>query len=125
MTMLAFAFGLLLAALGGLGIVSPDRLLALVRSLQTPAGLYGIAALRLVMGATFLWAAPVSKAPQLLGILGVITILAGLATPLFGLERFRKLLDWWGSQGPVFIRLWATLPLALGLYLAWAVLPGA
>jgi hypothetical protein len=119
----ALGLSLLLAILGAVGIASPERLVALLRRLQTTGGLYGIAGLRFVLGAALLLVAPESKAPDLVRLFGIIAIVAGIATPFFGLERFRRITDWWESQGEFFLRVWAVFPLVLGLYLAWAVAP--
>jgi uncharacterized membrane protein YidH (DUF202 family) len=121
MTLVALVLSLLVAALGALGLLSPARLVGVVRHFQTPAGLYAAAALRLVLGAALLFAAPASRAPTALRILGVFLVLAGLVTPFFGLERFRKLLDWWSTRGTAFERAWAAFALALGLLLAYAL----
>jgi hypothetical protein len=123
MAAVVLAISLLLATLGGIGIASPERLLALIRRVQNPTGLYGIAGLRLILGVALLRIAPTSKAPDVLQVFGVIALIAGLATPLIGLERFGKVIDWWWGQGIPVIRIWAALPIALGLYLAWAVAP--
>ena len=121
MTVLALGLGLFIAAMGALGIASPARLLALIRRIQTPAGLYVVAALRLVLGVALLLVAPTSKAPDVLRILGILTVVAALITPVVGLARWGKLVDWWWSRGSLFLRAWAAIPLGLGLYLAWAV----
>jgi len=123
MTLVALVLCLFLAALGGLGVVSPDRLLALIRSVQTPAGLYSAAGLRLLLGVALLMAGPTSKSPEVVRIFGVLALIAAVLTPVIGLERFSTLVDWWWGQGTTVIRVWALIPLALGLYIAWAVLP--
>lgn len=123
MTLVALVLSLSVAVLGAVGLVSPPRLFAIVRSFQTPVGLYLAAALRLVLGAALFLAAPASRAPEFLRILGVVIVVAGLITPLFGLDRFRRLLDWWAAQGPIFVRVWATFALAFGLLLAYALVP--
>lgn len=123
MALLVGLFGLFVAALGGLGLIAPARLIALVRRVQTRDGLYAIAGLRLVLGVSLLSVASASRVPDLLRALGVIAIVAAVLTPFFGLARFEKLLNWWGSQGNLVIRVWALVPLALGLTLVWAVLP--
>jgi hypothetical protein len=121
MAIVAFAISLLIAALGVLGIVSPPRLLGVVRHFQTPAGLYVATALRLVLGSALFLAAPTSRAPETVRIVGIVVFVAGLITPLFGLERFRRLLDWWSALGPAVLRAWASFALAVGLLLAYAV----
>ncbi len=123
MTWLALVLSLFIAALGALGVVSPSRLVGVVRYFQTPAGLYFAAALRVVLGVALFFAAPTSRAPELIRILGIVIIVAGVITPFFGLERFRKLLDWWFARGSIFLRAWAAIALALGLLLAYAVVP--
>jgi hypothetical protein len=32
-------------------------------------------------------------------------------------------MDWWSTQGAVFMRIWATFALAFGVFLAYAVVP--
>lgn len=123
MTLVALVLSLFIAAVGALGVVSPARLLGVVRRLQSPAGLYLAAALRVVLGVALVFAAPTSRAPQVIRILGVFVVAAGLLTPFFGLERFRRLLDWWSARGPVFVRTWAAVAAAFGLWLAYALAP--
>jgi uncharacterized membrane protein YidH (DUF202 family) len=123
MTLVALVICLLLSAMGALGVASPSRLLAVVRRFQTPTGLFFVAAIRIVLGLALLFTAPTSRAPELIRILGVVIIVMGIITPFFGLERFRRLLDWWSAQGPAFVRVWAIVALALGLALAYAIVP--
>ncbi len=123
MTLVALIICLLLSALGALGVASPSRLLGVVRNFQTPMGLYFAAALRVVLGVALFFAASASRAPDLIRILGVVIIVMGVVTPFFGLERFRRLLDWWSARGSAFIRAWAVLALAFGLSLAYAIVP--
>jgi len=121
MTFVALVLSLAVAVLGAIGVASPSRLLAVVRRFQTPAGLYVAMIIRLALGLALFLAAPASRAPDLLRVLGIVIMVAGLITPLFGIERFRRLLDWWAAHGPGFIRLWAACALAFGLLLAYAL----
>ncbi len=114
-------FGLLLVGLGGLGAVSPARLLDSVRRIQTPAGLYLAAAVRIVLGVALILAAPDSRAPELARVFGIFVVLAGLVAPFFGLERFRGLLDWWADRGEGFVRAWGIVAGAIGVGLVWLV----
>ena len=123
MTLVALIICLLTAAFGALGIASPSRLLGVVRYFQTPMGLYFAAGIRVLLGVALLFAAATSRAPGLIHILGVIIIVIGVITPFFGLERFRRLLDWWSAQGSAFIRGWAALAFLFGLSLAYAIVP--
>jgi hypothetical protein len=51
-------------------------------------------------------------------------LVAGLATPLFGVERTRAILDWESTQGTGLIRAVAGLALAIGGFIAFAVATG-
>ena len=123
MTIVAFVLSLLVAALGALGLISPMRLLDIVRQFQSQTGLYAAGAFRVVLGGALFFAAPSSRSPKVLRILGIIILVAGLFTPLFGFERFHRLLSWWSGQGAMFTRVWAALAVAFGLFLAYAVAP--
>ena len=123
MALVAFALSVFIAALGALGVLSPTRLLGVARHLQTPAGLYAAAALRLVLGLALFLAAPSSRAPEVVRVLGIVIIVAGLITPFFGLARLRSLLEWGSALGPGVIRVWGSFAFAFGLLLAYAVVP--
>ena len=123
MTIVALVLSFFVAALGALGLISPMRLLEIVRQFQSQTGLYAAGAFRVVLGGALFFAAPASRAPRVLRILGIIILVAGLFTPLFGVERVHRLMDWWSTQGAMFMRVWAALALAFGLFLAYAVAP--
>jgi hypothetical protein len=124
MAILAFVLSLFVAALGALGLISPMRLLDIVRQFQSQAGLYAAGAFRVVLGGALFFAAPFCRAPKVLRVLGIIILVAGLVTPFFGVERVHRLLSWWSGQGAMFLRVWAAFALAFGLLLAYAVAPG-
>ena len=121
MQTVAIILSAVVAGMGVVGVASPAQLLAIVRKFQTPNGLYAAMGIRLVLGLALFLAAPGSRAPGVLQILGIVIMVAGLITPMFGLERFRRLLDWWSAQGLGFIRVWAACAMAFGLYLIYAL----
>ena len=117
----AMAVGLLIAAIGVLGIAAPSILLELGRAMQSTGGLWLLGFLRIVCGAILLWAAPNSRTPRILIALGILIILFGMATPFIGIEKTRAMFDWWTSQGSSLGRAWPVLAIALGGYIAWVV----
>ena len=123
MTLAAFFICLLVAAVAMVGVVSPPRLLGVLRKILTPRGLILLSAFRVVLGAVLIFSAAASKAPEFIAIVGVIVIVRGVILPLMGVERVRKLLDWWSALGSAFHRGWALLAAAICLWLAYAVLP--
>ena len=121
MKLVVLAICLMVVAFGVLGIVSPPRLLSLVRKFQTRSGLRFATAIRIVLGAGLYLTAPESLAPNFILVFGVFVFLVGVATPFIPLARVRNLLDWWSSMGPAFIRGWAVCAAAFGLALAYTV----
>jgi len=123
--LLAVALCALLTIVGVGVMLAPMTIAEFGRWMQTPGGLYGVAALRIVMGASLVGVASASRMPRTLRVIGALIILVGLLTPLFGVERARAVLDWWVAQGTTFMRIWAVFPVAFGLFLIYAIVrPG-
>jgi hypothetical protein len=123
MTLLVALFGLFVAGLGIAGIVSPERLLATVTRAQARLGVYVLAALRLLIGGALILAAPPSRAPLYLTILGGLSLVSGALTPLVGQRGFEAVLNWWRARPAGAIRLWSAFVVLFGLSLVWAVFP--
>jgi hypothetical protein len=83
MRLLGLVIGALVILVSAISFAVPDLKLSLERSAMTPTGLYAIALLRIAIGLVFVCAAPASRAPRTLRVLGlvVIIIIAGLMTP--------------------------------------------
>lgn len=120
---IAILLALIIVAVGVVGLFSPSRVIRIARSLESRAGLYYVAALRLVFGVALLYSAEASRAPGLIRTIGVLLIVAGVVTPFLGVARFRRIVDWWSTWGGFLHRLWATVAIAFGLLLIWAVVP--
>ena len=123
MALVALTFSILVAVVGAVGIVVPALLLAIAGLFVTPVGLYAAAAFRLVLGTAVVVAAPTSRTPTTLRVLGVVIIVGGLVTPLIGVERARAFVAWWATQGSALLRVWAGVALVFGLFLAYAMAP--
>ncbi len=119
----AIAVSLFIAILGAAAVVAPALPLAIAESLLNPVGLYIVAGGRVLIGIIILLAAGISRAPVTLRILGTFIIIAGLATPNFGVERSRALFEWWVGQGEGFMRATAGIVMLIGVSLIYALLP--
>jgi hypothetical protein len=117
--LIGLVIGALVILASAISFAAPDLRLSLERSVITPAGLYAIAALRIALGLVFVLAAPASRAPRTLRVLGVIVIIAGLTTPWFGVARARAAQNWFESAGPWLMRLAAGVGMALGGFLVY------
>jgi uncharacterized membrane protein len=103
------------------GVVAPQSVMPLRRYVLTPGGLLALASIRIAIGVLFIMVAPRSRVPRILRALGGFLLLAGLVTPLFGVERARAIADWEAAQSLTLIRTVATLITVLGALLVFAV----
>jgi hypothetical protein len=124
MKSLALLVALFIIVVGVAGIFTPDSLIRVGRYVVTPVGLYAVAVFRVGIGLVLMLVARMSRAPKTLRAFGAVALVAGLATPLFGVERARAIIDWEATQGTALIRVAAGLALAIGGFIAFAVTPG-
>ena len=124
MRSLALLVAVFVMVAGMTGVVAPESLLTIGRNVVTPRGLYAIAVLRVGIGLVMMLAAPISRSPKTLRVLGAVAIVAGITTPLFGVERTRAIVDWEAAQGTALLRVLGALVVALGGFIAFAVAGG-
>jgi hypothetical protein len=124
MRIAALLVALFAIVVGVVGIFTPNSLMTIGRYVVTPVGLYVIAAVRVAIGLVLMLVAPISRVPRTLRVVGAVVLVAGLATPLFGVERTRAIFDWASTQGTALIRVVAGLVLATGGFVAFAVTAG-
>jgi len=117
--LLGLAIGTIVIVAGAISFAAPDLRLSLERSVMTPAGLYGIAALRIAIGFVIVLAASASRAPRTLRGLGLIVIIAGVSTPVFGVARAQAVVNWLANAGPLLMRLDAVVAIAVGGFLLY------
>jgi hypothetical protein len=84
-----------IAVMGLVVIFAPARADDLTRLFADKTGLWVATAIRAVLGLGLLAAAGDSKAPGLLRILGGLILIVAIAMPLLGLDRHRRMIDWW------------------------------
>ena len=123
MAAIALLFCLLVVAIGALGLFWPPRFIDLVRRLTSLQGFYILAVLRIAFGAAVVLAAPASRAPTFLEVLGIVLIVSGIVTPFFTHTRYRKVIEWWSAGGTLYVRVWAGCAMVFALVLAWAIIP--
>jgi hypothetical protein len=119
--LVALFIGLVIAAQGVFGLAAPEVFLRALRYIQTPPVIYLAAAIRVVFGVVLFRAAPESRAPTFLRVLGFVIVIGGLLTPFFGVRIGHAILDWWSAGGPPLVRAWAGFSLALGVFIVYAV----
>lgn len=123
MKTLALAIAVAMIFLGLTGILWPECLVRVGQYSFTPTGLYVVAIIRLAIGLVSFLAAPASRAPRTLRILGVLVCVAGVATALLSIERAQALMEWWSVHGLGFIRVAAAVVLAVSSFIAYVTAP--
>jgi hypothetical protein len=103
------------------GLATPDVFLNAVSFMQMPPMIHRAAVLRVAFGIVLVCAAPGSRAPGFLRILGFIMLIGGLLTPFLGVWVAQHILGWWEAGGPAVVRAFAGVSLALGAFVIYAV----
>ena len=123
MKSLAWLIAAFVLVAGVADIAAPDSVIGLRSLIATQAGLLVVSIIRIVIGVVLIMAAPTTRAPKMFQVAGAVLLLAGLVTPLFGVERTKAVLDWEAMQGPLLIRGLGVLVIAIGAALTFALTP--
>ncbi len=121
MKLLGLLFALSMICIGLIALIAPYRFLSAAEYTVTSNGLYVVAALRVGVGLVLLAASSASRMPKTLRVFGIIALIAGLTTPLVGIERARAIFNWSSVHGPSVIRAWGVIALAVGGLIAYAL----
>lgn len=108
-------------AMGLFGLVAPTRLFRWVMIWGSKPGLWTAVVARLVFGISLWYAAPQSRLPVTMRVLGVLIVVAAGVLSFMGVERFKALLDWVCRLPASLRRLWGALAIAAGVFFMWAV----
>ena len=84
-----------IAAMGVVIFVKPALAHDLTRLFTDKTGMWIAAAIRAVLALGLFAAASESKAPMLLRILGLLILVMAIVMPILGLDRHRRMIDWW------------------------------
>jgi len=122
MKAIALIIALMMVSLGLTGVLWPEALMQLANFSFTRSGLYVAAAVRIVMGALLFFAASSTRTPKTVRVIGLIILVAGIATALIPAERALAMKDWWVARGPDTLRIAACFPLAVGIFIGLSTL---
>jgi len=124
--LLAHVLAILCALLGALfllGVVRPQRLVAVARRILGGTGVAGVVGVRLVLAALLWFSAPVSSTPGTFRVLASVMLVAAISALVLGTDRLVRLVDRMAGWRPVFVRLPIAVGLALCVFMLWSVLP--
>jgi hypothetical protein len=121
--LLALLAGFAMAAIGVVGLISPQAFVRLGWFWAEPPGVFVVAAAQLAIGLVLIRAAPSSRSPGALAAFGVVALVESLLILPIGHGRAHALALWWGSQPSGILRVWALVELTIGVLVVLAVLP--
>ena len=123
MKYLAWLVAVVVLAAGVVLVAAPEFMIGLRSLIATQTGLLAIATLRIAIGVVLIMSAPATRVPKVLQVVGAIMLGAGLATPLFGVERTKAVLEWEAAHGPALMRAVGAAVVVLGGLLMFALTP--
>jgi hypothetical protein len=108
--------------MGMLIIVKPALAHDLTRLFADKTGMWVATAIRAVLGLGLFAAASDSKAPILLRILGLLILIVAILMPILGLERHRRMIDWWLARPRTAQMLCGAAAFVFGIGLIYLIL---
>jgi hypothetical protein len=122
MVALALILCAAIAVMGVTMIVKPALVHDLTRLLLDKTGMWIATAIRAVLGLGLLAAAGESKAPMLLRLLGLLILIVAILIPILGLDRHRRILEWWLTRPRTVELLGGAASFAFGISLIYLIL---
>ena len=113
-------FGALITLIGLVGIVVPRYFIEVIGNWEAESRFIAAVGIRMVMGVICLSAAPASRMPVVVQVIGIIAIAAAAVALLVGLERLNRLIDWWLGRPPIVVRMSAAFAAGFGILLVFA-----
>jgi hypothetical protein len=122
MTAFALILCAAIAAMGIVIIVKPGLAHDLTRLFADKTGLWIATAIRAVLALGLFAAAGESKAPMLLRLLGSLILIVAIVMPILGLDRHRRMIDWWLARKRTTEILCGAAALVFGVSLIYLIL---
>ena len=122
-TVIMALLGLLISIAGIVVIVRPSRVSDVAdRFSSTPAIKAGAILGRIAIGILLLLAAPDTRLPTFMTILGFLLIVAGVALAIMKEAWVNALVGWWADQSETILRIWGVLIALFGGVIIYAAL---
>ncbi|HEY6071327.1 MAG TPA: hypothetical protein VIU85_08140 [Chthoniobacterales bacterium] len=122
MVALALIFCAAIAAFGVIVIVKPALAHEWTRMFADKSGMWIVTAIRALLALGLLSAASESKAPGLLKILGLLILIIAILMPILGLDRHRRMIDWWLARPRTVQMMCGAAAFVFGIGLIYLIL---
>ena len=122
MVALALILCAAIAAFGVVVIIKPALAHDLTRLFADKTGMWVATAIRAVLALGLLAAAGESKAPMLLRLLGLLILIVAILMPILGLDRHRRMIDWWLARSRTVEMLCGAAAFVFGVGLIYLII---
>jgi len=122
MVALALILCAAIAAMGVTVIAAPTKARDLARLFADKTGMWVATAIRAVLALGLLAAASESKAPMVLRLLGFLILIVAILIPILGLDRHRRMIDWWIARPRTTQIVWGAATFVFGIALIYLIL---
>ena len=114
-TAIVTLLGLLLGIAGIAVIARPDRISGFADRMLEANAFRAVAILgRIILGIILLLAAPDTRLPTFVTILGFLAIIGGVAVAVMKEAWINDLVGWWANQPATILRAWGAVAAILG-----------
>lgn len=119
---IVLALGVIICLVSVWGFVAPERFWKMVDGvMEKDWAIHFAVILRLLLGAALILAAPLSRFPTVIEVLGWIAIVAAIAILFMGRSRLKKFIAWFQRMTDAMVRVWLVFGFAFGAFLVYAV----
>ena len=120
LTLVVAAIGLCIFLASAYGFTNPARLIQWVNAIwERGWSMYAAVGARLALGVVFVLAAPETKFPLVIQIIGYLAIAAAVLLPIIGKERIARMLAWFSQCPQMLIRLWLIVGMGFGAFIVY------
>ena len=123
MKVVAIVIGFLAMTFGLVATCQPQSVITIAYHMLTPSVLYTRAAVRIGIGLLLVAVASASRMKKTIRGLGMIVLLAGMATPIVGVDHARAVLDWCAREGAWPLRVSGCVAFCIGAFIVYAFSP--
>ena len=118
---IAVIFGVFICIASTVGVVAPHWLIRVVRDAwQTRQAMTMAVLARVFLGLVLILAAPGTRYPGALRIIGSLGLVAAVGLPVIGWARIDNLLEWFQRRPVWLVRLWTLFGVAVGGFIVIA-----
>jgi hypothetical protein len=116
------ALGAIICLFSVWGFIAPDKIWKMINGVMDKDWAIHVAVImRLLLGAALIIAAPQSRFPHVMEVLGWIAIIAAIAILFMGRDRLKKFIAWFQRMTNTIVRVWLLFGFAFGAFLIHSV----